>query len=91
MIEIHLVFNVLLSPPLRGGEKGEGEKEPFYPPPPHAPRRVHDCPEPYMVQGSPPPCLRRSGFAQAGIEGGGDYWGDLKYLLLIITVYTIMD
>jgi hypothetical protein len=24
-------------------------------PPPLAPRRVHDCPEPYMVQGSPSP------------------------------------
>jgi hypothetical protein len=24
---------------------------------------------------NPPPCLRRSGFAQAGIEGGGDYYG----------------
>ena len=72
MIEIHLVFNVLLSPPLRGGEKGEGEKEPFYPPPPHAPRRVHDCPEPYMVQGSPSPpacaeafCLRQGFGRQA--------------------------
>ena len=24
-------------------------------------------------------------------EGGGDYLGDLKYLLLIFTVHTIMD
>jgi len=79
MIEIHLVFNVLLSPPLRGGEKGEGEKEPFYPPPPHAPRRVHDCPEPYMVQGSPSPlpaprlsaCAKASADRrQAGVQRG---------------------
>jgi hypothetical protein len=26
-----------------------------YSPPPHAPRGVHDCPEPHMVQGSPSP------------------------------------
>jgi len=38
-----------------------------------------------------PPCLRRGGFAQAGIEGGGDYWGDLKYSLLIFNVHTIMN
>ena len=37
MIEIHLVFNVLLSPPLRGGDEGEGEKEPFYHPHPNPP------------------------------------------------------
>jgi hypothetical protein len=30
-------------------------------------------------------------YRQAGIEGGGDYSGDLKYLLLIFTVHTIMD
>ncbi len=33
------------------------------------------------------------GFSQAGIEGGGDYSGQLKYLLLIfsVSVHTIMD
>ena len=25
------------------------------------------------------------------LEGGGDYWGDLKYSLLIFNVHTIMD
>ena len=59
-----------------GGDEGEGGPKGLH--------LVHPHPR-------PPPCLRRSGFAQAGIEGGGDYWGDLKYLLLIITVYTIMD
>ena len=24
----------------------------------------------------PPPCLRRSGFAQAGVEEGGNFWGE---------------
>jgi len=41
--------------------KGRG-KERFCPPPPHAPRRVHDCPEPYMVQGSPSPIERGRGY-----------------------------
>ncbi len=41
-------------------------------------------PPPYRVRGrlDPPPCLRRSGFAQAGIEGGGYYWENFKYLRL---------
>jgi hypothetical protein len=33
----------------------------------------------------PPPCPRRSDFAQAGIEGGGDYLGNFKYLWLEFT------
>ena len=38
-------------------------------PPPHAPHGVHDCPEPYMVQGKPSPLpaprLRQTGGRQA--------------------------
>jgi len=33
-------------------------------PQPHAPRRVHDCPEPYMVQGSPSPIKGEGGFLE---------------------------
>ncbi len=40
------------SPPLAGGDKGEGEIISISPPP-HAPCKVHGCPEPNMVQGLP--------------------------------------
>ena len=69
--------------------KGRGIS--LFSPPPHAPRRVHDCPEPYMVQGSPSPlpaprlsaCAKASADRrQAGVERGRIYWGNFKYLWL---------
>jgi hypothetical protein len=37
MTEIQIVSSLLLSPPLRGGDEGEGEKKPFYHPHPNPP------------------------------------------------------
>ena len=53
------MFPKNLPSPRREGMKGRGGPNGLY--------FVHPHP-------NPPPCLRRSGFAQAGIEGGGDYW-----------------
>ena len=71
MIEIHLVFNVLLSPPLRGGDEGEGEKEPFYHPHPMHHVGCMTVLNLTWFRANPPPCLRR-GFGRQASKGGGD-------------------
>jgi len=67
-LSLTFLRNVLLKPPLPavGGDEGKGEPKGLY--------FVHPHPH-------PPPCLRRSGFAQAGIEGGGKILNVLGQIL----------
>ena len=60
-----------------GGDEGEGEPKGLHLVHPH--RAVARA------------AMARRATSPSPIEGGGNYWGDLKYLLLIITVYTIME
>ena len=76
MTEIQLVFNVLLSPPLRGGDEGEGEKEPFYHSHPSKGEGITCC---YGYKFSYPLCpaprlMGHDQFLKKGDEGG--FYGD---------------
>jgi len=65
---------------LRGGDK-KGDNTPS----PHAPHRVHDCPEPDMVEGQPSP-LPSPKRLRAGRHQGRGRTGSSQSLLLSMQI-----